>query len=63
MFRSGIQLPFGTAGFRRYDADTVGIFSDTKQGVEHTELLVDTVYSCRTGRYGTESITLVGNLI
>ena len=35
MFRSGIQLSAGTAGFRRYgryDAGTAGIFSGTKQG-------------------------------
>ena len=32
MFRSGIQLPAGTAGFRWYDAGTAGIFFGTKQG-------------------------------
>jgi len=30
MFRSGIQLPTGTAGFRRYGRYDVGIFSSTK---------------------------------
>ena len=28
-------------------------------GVKHTGLLAGTIYSGRTGRYGTESITLV----
>ena len=62
MFRSGIQLPAGTVGFRRYDADTVGIllfFPVRNREVKRTGLLADTVYSDRTGRYGTESITLV----
>ena len=62
MFRSGIQLPADIAGFHRYgryDAGMAGIFSDMKQEVEHTELLADTVYSGRTGWYGTELITLL----
>ena len=35
-------------------AGTDGIFSGTKQGVIRTGLLVSTVYSGRTGRYGME---------
>ena len=60
MFRSGIQLPASTAGFRWYDAGTAGIFPVRNRGVECTELLAGTVYS---DQYGTESITLVKRAI
>ena len=42
-------------------AGTAGIFSGTKQGVECTGLLAGTVYSGRTGRYGTELTTLISS--
>ena len=38
---------------------TAGIFSSMKQGVKRTRLLAGTVYSDRTGRYGTKLITLL----
>ena len=41
-----------------YKAGTADIFSGTKQGVERIGLLAGTVYSGRTGRYGTELTTL-----
>ena len=59
MFKSDIQLPADTAGFRRYDAGTAGIFLVRNKGVKRTGLLAGTVYFGHIGRYGTESITLI----
>ena len=52
-----VLLEIGQYG--QYEASTPVFFPVRNRGVERTGLLAGTVYSGRTGRYGTESITLV----
>ena len=58
MFRSGIQLPAGTVGFRRYNAGTAGIFSGTKQGgrVYRIAGWYGIFQSYRSVRYGIDNL-------
>ena len=63
-----IYVPANMPGTGRYCpklVDTAGtrpvrpiFFPVRNRGVKHTGLLAGTIYSGRTGRYGTESITL-----
>ena len=60
--KTHFSIPAGTPGIGQYCpklAGMVGIFSGTKQGVERIGLLAGTVYSDRTGRYGTKLTTLI----
>ena len=52
-----VLLKIGQYG--QYEASTPVFFLVRNRGVERTGLLAGTVYSGRTGRYGTESITLL----
>ena len=54
-----MHLPAETAGFRQYGQYTAGIFSNLKKGAISTNLLVDTVYTGRTGLYGTKFTSLL----
>jgi len=62
VFRPSIYLPAETVGFHQYGqcaAGTIGIISGTKQGVIYIDLLTNTVYTSRIGRYGTELTSLI----